>query len=454
MSTSTKHRPYTVSPRARANPAFLAKQLETLFQVNKFMASISDLDELLQLVMHEASRSVGAEASSIALYDPVRDDLFFRVALGTKGAEVKQVRLSKETGIIGCVARTGKVVNVKHAQRDRRFDSSVDKRTGFVTRSILAMPIPRKGRLTAVLEVINKQGVPGYFTKEDEELLSVVGTQAGIAIDNARLYEDLAREHERLLSAHQELKDTQQQLIQAERLSAVGRFANTIIHDFKNPMTAVRSFCELLAGGQLDQQDVTELSRTIIGEVDRLVKMTREILEFSRGEMTLECAPVALDELVAQVVALLRPEFESQGIAIRAELQCQATVWLDADRLRRVIYNMAGNARDAMAGGGTLTLRTQRAGDRARLVFQDTGRGIPEEIRASLFQPFVTAGKKHGTGLGLAITKRIVELHGGSVAVVTKSAGEQGTEDHGTTFTIELPVGGPDAVAPAKTPTR
>ncbi len=454
MSKPAKHAPSARRPRASAHPAFVARQLATLFQVNRFMTSIDDLDELLRLVMREASRSVGAEASSIALYDPVRDDLFFRVALGAKGAQVQQVRLSKETGIIGAVARTGKVLNVKDAHRDRRFDASVDKRTGFVTRAILAMPITHKGQLTAVLEVMNKQGPPGYFTQEDAALLRVVGTQAGIAIENARLYDDLAREHARLAAAHQQLQDAQQQLIQAERLSAVGRFASTIVHDFKNPMTAVRSFCELLVGGQLDQGDVAELSRTIIGEIDRLVKMAQEILQFSRGDMTLDCASVALDELVAQVAALLRPECESQGIALRTELQCRTTVWLDADRLRRVIYNMAGNARDAMAGGGTLTVRTQRAGDRARLVFQDTGQGIPAEIRGTLFQPFVTAGKQHGTGLGLAVTRRIVEMHGGAISVTTKCAGEGGTDAHGTTFTIDLPIGDPAAVTPTRTPVR
>ena len=115
---------------------------------------------------------------------------------------------------------------------------------------------------------------------------------------------------------------------------------------------------------------------------------------------------------------------------------------IDADRLRRVVINIAGNATDAMPKGGTLTISSRVLGDSWELAVADTGTGIPEDLRPRIFEPFVTAGKEHGTGLGLAIAREIVRGHGGDIRIETRTDGEEEGRPSGSTFVITLPLSG------------
>ena len=115
---------------------------------------------------------------------------------------------------------------------------------------------------------------------------------------------------------------------------------------------------------------------------------------------------------------------------------------IDADRLRRVVINIAGNAADAMPKGGRLTISSRVVGDSWELAVTDTGTGIPEQLRPRIFEPFVTSGKEHGAGLGLAIAREIVRGHGGDIQVETRTEGEEEGRPAGSTFIISLPLSG------------
>jgi signal transduction histidine kinase len=144
--------------------------------------------------------------------------------------------------------------------------------------------------------------------------------------------------------------------------------------------------------------------------------------------------PVPLDAFVQEVVDFLKEDFRERHITIHTQLEYRGVVSLDKGKMRRVLVNIAGNARDALNGQpGTFTIISRRQDDQVVLELIDDGPGIPPEILPNLFQPFVTHGKAHGTGLGLAISKKIVEDHGGTIAVMTglpKGAG----------FVITLPL--------------
>ena len=138
--------------------------------------------------MRESETAVAAEASCIALYEPLDNLLHIEFASGEADEGVRHLTLPMGQGILGEVAASGKAVLVEDAHRDPRFDSSVDRQTGFTTKSILATPIRRREELLGVLEVINKKGGP-CFTEEDSLLLEVVANQAAVAIENAKLFE-------------------------------------------------------------------------------------------------------------------------------------------------------------------------------------------------------------------------------------------------------------------------
>ncbi len=416
------------------------QQLATLFRVNQFLSRIGDLQQLLRLVMQEAERTVNAQASSIALVDERSGRLTFYVATGAKGRVLRAVTLAKGQGILGTVALRGRAINCPDVRSDPRFESSIDKRTRFQTRSVLAIPVRHQGRLIGVLEVLNKRGASGRFTMKDQALLQVVAGQAAVAIENAKLVQRLTEQHRALQQALRQLRASQRRLVQTERLSAVGAMASSLIHDLKNPLTSVRSFCQMLGMGQLGPDDVREFTTEAIRAVDEFVALARDILEYARGEIQLERQPTELTECVGSTVTMLKPLLDQQHIVVAQTVTVQRPVSIDPVRFRRVLSNLIGNAKDAMGNGGTLTILGREVEGAVEVAVTDTGVGIPRAIRRTLFEPFVTYGKPHGTGLGMAIVKSVVEAHGGTVSVESCTADEGEHGVHGTTVTVWLPV--------------
>lgn len=206
------------------------------------------------------------------------------------------------------------------------------------------------------------------------------------------------------------------EMIQAERLSLVGRFARSIVHDLKNPLNVIGLSAEML-GAEAPPAARQEAARRIRKQVVRITELVGEILEFAQG------APAAagLDTgdygaFVLEVVADIREELDLNGVAVHLEGEPPAVpVRLHPGRLRRVFHNLLHNAAQAMPSGGVVILRFALKEARVLTEVEDTGPGIPPEIQARLFEPFVTHGKSGGTGLGLSICKKIIEDHGGRV---------------------------------------
>lgn len=398
----------------------LRLQVETFYQVNRFISSIDNLEDLLTLIMQEAEAAVEAEASCIALYDQEDNRLHIKFASGEESESVRHLSQAIEQGILGAAALTNTFVLVEDVQNDPRWDPTNDRRTGFTTRSILATPIKRRDELLGVQEVINKRGGP-RFTETDGRLLEVVANQAAIAIENARLVE---------------------RMVQSEQLSVIGRMASSIIHDLKKPMSVIRGFAELLANPDMDAARRQTFSDLILEDVDRFLAMTQVLLDYSRGNISLQPQEVQVGQWLDRIVEFLREDVEASNVSLITEFAHRGLVHIDADRLRRVVINIAGNATDAMPKGGTLTISSRVLGDSWELAVTDTGTGIPEDLRPRIFEPFVTLGKEHGTGLGLAIAREIVRGHGGDIRIVTRTEGEEEGQPSGSTFVITLPLSG------------
>jgi signal transduction histidine kinase len=170
----------------------------------------------------------------------------------------------------------------------------------------------------------------------------------------------------------------------------------------------------------------------MIRQVDRFVKMTQEILDYSRGVSELHLETVQLSEVMEAAFKFIEVEFQNRNITIAREYHFTGPCKLDAERMSRVLYNLATNAADAMPNGGTLTVRTQKSAGNMSITIADTGTGIPDAIRAKVFEPFFTHGKRHGTGLGLAIAKKIIDEHGGEIHIESQ-------ENVGTTIRLLIP---------------
>ena len=155
----------------------------------------------------------------------------------------------------------------------------------------------------------------------------------------------------------------------------------------------------------------------MITQVDRFVTMTQEILDFSRGVSATNITEMSCGDVVEGALMFIEKDLTKRNITIAKRLHYTGSVRLDADKMMRVFYNIAGNAADAMPKGGSLTVTTENLGTMCMIEFADTGFGMPDDVKRKIFEPFVTHGKKHGTGLGMAIVKKIIDDHNGKIEI-------------------------------------
>lgn len=205
------------------------------------------------------------------------------------------------------------------------------------------------------------------------------------------------------------------EVLQAERLTVVGRFARSIVHDLKNPLNVIGLTAEMAGMPNLTSELRQNAVNTIRLQVDRITEMVNEILEFTQGRQAeLLLPPMDYGDFVAKVVEEIRRESAVRNVTVElSNTPPSVPVILNAKRLRRVFYNLAQNATEAMTDGGQILMRFQTTPTEVITEFEDTGPGVANEVAGQLFQAFATYGKMHGTGLGLSICKRIVEDHRG-----------------------------------------
>jgi two-component system phosphate regulon sensor histidine kinase PhoR len=219
-------------------------------------------------------------------------------------------------------------------------------------------------------------------------------------------------------------------------------FVANVSHELRTPLAGIKAVVETLQDGALeDQSAAREFLGRVDAEVDRLVQLVEELLQLARiesGAAPLVLADVSVTDLLAATIDRFRPQAERAGVALTLDVRPAGTVRADADRLGQAVGNLVHNALKFTPPGGQVTVGAARANGVVRITVADTGSGIDPADLPRIFERFYVADRsrsRRGTGLGLAIVKHVVRAHGGSVSV-------ESTLGRGSTFTIELPVGG------------
>lgn len=247
------------------------------------------------------------------------------------------------------------------------------------------------------------------------------------------LIEKLKVKNSELVNAYNDLRKAQAELIQQERLSAIGKLASSIIHDIKNPMTSIRGYAQLLYEGELPSYKTSQYSEIIIREVDRFIDMTGELLTFSKGEITLKKHSISIKDVLLDLIYSMKPKFDQNNIVIRTDFAYESALYLDDLKFRRALENICFNAIDAMEEGGIFSVITKQESGFVKISLEDDGCGMTKQVKDKIFDEFFSHNKSEGTGLGLAITKRIICEHGGSIEVKSEFG-------EGTCFIIRMPL--------------
>lgn len=267
--------------------------------------------------------------------------------------------------------------------------------------------------------------------------LSFVGLLAGGTIVLVWIYRRMIAPLRTDLTASRAIIERQ------EKLASLGVFATGIAHEIRNPLTAIKvRLFSLKASHRPGTSDHEDLE-VIENEIDRLERIVRDFLQFARpAEPDLQ--KISAGKLLRDAADLLSSDLKNRSVTLNLDLDTEATVCADADKMKQVLINFIQNAADSMENGGTITLRVRpdkehlkgRSVPAVVLDIADTGSGIPPDVQKRLFDPFFTT-RENGTGLGLCIAARIVEKHGGVIRYQTQP-------NRGTTFSIVLPLASND----------
>jgi signal transduction histidine kinase len=403
-------------------------ELDLLFEIEREASAAVDLDSLLARLLSRAIQLVGVEAGSILLREKSSGELFFRTAQGHGAESLQRLKLPAGEGIVGWVALHKEPLLVNDPVHDARHDLFIAEKIGVPARSILAVPLlasrssddedpPSLG----AIELVNKRGTAAGdrqvgFDDSDLRLLTLIAGQVSRAISIAR---------------------NREERLHSERLASIGQMMSGVLHDLKTPMTIVSGYAQLMASCD-DSEQRGHYAELILKQFDLMSSMTRELLQFARGESQLLVRKVYLQKWLPEVKAQLERELAGKKIELTVEDLYKGAAFFDESKMFRVIHNLARNAAQAMEDGGKFTITVDTDGPELAMRFADNGPGIPEAMLGRVFEAFATAGKRDGTGLGLAIVKKIVDEHGGRVTYETKRG-------VGTTFHVMLPLARPGA---------
>jgi len=208
-----------------------------------------------------------------------------------------------------------------------------------------------------------------------------------------------------------------EELLATDRLATIGKMAAHVTHEIRNPLSSIALNVELLEDDMVDaSSEAKDLLVAIRREVERLTELSGQYLSVARrGPQRLEVED--LREVVSEAAEFVRRELSQQGVSLEVENASEPVLALvDEAQIKQALFNLIRNAREAMANGGTVTVRVLAgAGGGSDIIVEDEGSGLDELARARLFEPFFTT-KSHGTSLGLAITRQIIEAHRGTIA--------------------------------------
>ena len=409
---------------------------QSLLEVSKEINDLQiDLGAMVSKIMARARQVLHVERASIFLIDEQKNELWSILTDSETAAELggdNVIRLPVGVGLAGHVAATGEVLNIPDAYACDMFNPEFDRKTGFVTKATLCVPVKphHANKVMGVIQFINKCN-GDVFSEQDVDLACSFSSFVGISLNNILMYDEL-REGQFIREKNKELVRLRDQAKQAAE--AKSNFLMAMSHEIRTPMSGVVGMCELLMNTTLTLEQ-REMSDTIRSCGEALMAIINDVLDYGRleaGKLELEKRVFGLSNIIEETIDVMRPKSEAKMISLLVDVDAAIPTDVIGDqyRLRQVLTNLLGNAVKFTPDGGDIILEVRRTASPTVshgtlcLTFSvtDTGIGIDKEAQRKLFRPFEqadagTTRQYGGSGLGLAICKQLVESMDGEVNI-------------------------------------
>jgi len=378
-----------------------------LIEISRDLASTLDLDTLLDDIVRASADITHAEAASIMLYDDTARQLYFQVATNIDEPTMRGLVVPLDKSFAGWIVTNRKSLRIDDAHKDERYFSDVEQTIGYSTKSLLGIPLITKNKVVGVLEVVNKKR--GRFTDPDESMLTVLGAQAAVAIENARLF---------------------------QQSDLIAQF----VHELRTPLASLSTATYLLLRPEMSREQRDQIVNNIHSETLRLNSLASSFLDLARlesGRVQFRKTRFSVADLIYECCDVMTSKAQETNVQIRVEVPSDMPLMeADRDKIKQVLLNLLSNAIKYNRTNGSVIINSNFSETEESITIQDTGLGIPEESTPHLFEKFYRVreheGKATGTGLGLSICKQIIQGHNGRIEVKSKMG-------VGTSFTIHLP---------------
>jgi len=401
--------------------------LERMVKVSQIITSTLDLRQLLNIITEVAAELIKTEAASIMLLDKNSGELYFETVTGDKKDKVKRVTVPLEGSIAGWIFTHNEPLIIRNPKSDPRHYRAADKKTGFLTRSLMGAPLNFRGETIGVIEVINRT-VEEDFADEDLQTLTALASQVAIAIQNARLLSKLQRAYDEL----------------AELDQLKSNFVAIASHELRTPLNVILGYASFLkadlSGDASEQLEIVLQSamrlRSLIGDMVNL-----RHLDTGEARDQLEMEEFSLHQLIDDVVQEFAGMAEAKRLGLKLNRPSRPIkIMADRQKIYLVLANLISNAVKFTKSGGRVQAVVELRDSEVWVSVRDTGIGIPADKLDKVFDRFYQvesslARQYEGMGLGLSIAKGMVELHGGRIWV-------ESIENLGSSFTFALPLTG------------
>lgn len=398
--------------------------LERIVKVSQMLNSTLSLEPLLQIIAQSATELTGTEACSIMLIDKITGELRFEESTGGLTEALRKVIVPLDNSIGGWVVRRGKPLLIRDAKTDPRWHGGVDEMLDFDTRSILGVPLKVRGKVIGVLELVNKTTDEG-FSEDDIQIATTLASQAAIAIENARLMDELQQAY-RDLSEIDQLKSD---------------FVSIASHELRTPLSVILGYATFLSEnvtGQASEQLEIVLNSAV--KLRALIDDMVNLRHIQTNELQLSRSIFSLKQLVLEVTNEFSELISNKQLVLTKKFTPEdSDLNIDADRqtLYLVFANLINNAIKFTSEGGRIHVNLELKGHKYWLNVIDTGVGIPRKDYEKIFDQFYQVEpsltrKYQGMGLGLSIAKGLIEVHHGRIWV-------ESVVGKGSNFVVVLP---------------